>query len=148
MHYRGILILITDFNMAFGRLVVPFIKLMLAIAFVVCLFAVIRLTQDLETLSLTLLVMLVVASAVSLFPISVIMSSLFDTSTQLRSNLIPIINETENTKARTYFDRQLLACEPVRCQVGSLYHMEANAKLTLMHNIVSAVVCLLVNVRT
>jgi len=110
-------------------------------------FAVVRLWDDLDTLSLTMVVVVSILVPVLLMPISFIMSSLFDISDQFKYNLIPIIEASSDVQLRQYWKRQLNSCLIIRCQVGGMYHMEAKAKLTLFQHMINGVVCLLVNIR-
>jgi hypothetical protein len=40
--------------------------------------------------------------------------------------------------------KEIRACQLIRCEVGGLYHMEVEAKLTLMHSVINGLVFLLV----
>jgi hypothetical protein len=50
----------------------------------------------------------------------------------------------EDKEKELIFEKELNACQLIRCEVGGLYHMEAKAKLTLSHSIVDGLVFLLV----
>jgi len=85
--------------------------------------------------------------AVVLLPMSILMSSLFEKSAQFQRNMLPYVQLIADKQTRKQVEGQLKACSLIRCQVGSLYHMEAKAKLTMLSHVISGVVFLLVNVR-
>ena len=145
-HYRGIYILNEDFNMAFGTLFIPAIKLMFCLCFIACFVAVVRFWSDLGALTYTTLFIGTVSDALLLVPISTMMSSLFDTSTQFQHNLMKTVNIISDPKARKYWKLVLESCPVVRCKVGNMYYMESMAKLTMFQQIVNGVMTLPVNV--
>jgi len=147
IHYRGIYILNNNFNAAFGTLVIPVAKLILVIVFVFSFFAMVRLWSFLNPLSFTMMALVNPSTGLFLLPVSIIMSSLYDASAQFQKNMLPLIQLIPDKMGRIHIGRQLKSCALIRCQVGSLYHMEAKAKLTLLHHIVNGVVFLLVNVK-
>jgi len=144
-HYRGIYILNKGLNTAFGTIVIPFMKMVLIVIFVVSFFAVVRLSKELNAMVLTMLVIVSLTAALLLFPISVIMSSLFDISQQFQRNMRTVSGAIPDQKIRKHCKDQLKSCSLIRCQVGGLYHMEAKAKLTLVQYVVNGIVGLLVN---
>jgi len=145
-HYRGIYIFNEDFNTAFGSLFIPVCKSALGLAFIVSFVAVVRLWSDMNALSCTMVFAVSITTAFLLVPISAIMSSLFDTSSQLKHNAMEIVNTILDPKYRKYWKLVFESCPVVRCKVGGLYYMEAKAKLTLFQQLINAVVTLLVNV--
>jgi len=147
MYYRGVEILNRDFNLAFGKLIVPFMKLGISIAWIISFFALVRLSSDLDIICFLMVCSVVVGAPILLFPISTIMSKLYENSVQFRPNMLLRIPLEGDTRARKYAELQLKACSVIRCQVGGLYQMEAKAKLTLFHQVVTGIVCLLVNVK-
>ena len=82
------------------------------------------------------------------------MSNMFDMSQKFSKNMSCLIScvfasaSAADKKANQIQKSELKACQLIRCSVGSLYHMEAKAKLTLIHNVVNGVVFLLVNIKT
>ena len=77
---------------------------------------------------------------------ALVMSSLYDISEKFSRNLLNIrIRFVENTRAESSLRRQLKSCAVIRFNVGGLYHMEAQAKLTMVQHVVSGIVFLLVN---
>jgi len=147
-HYRGIYILNRDFNLCFGSICIPFSKLGLIFTFIFSLFAAVRLRKDLDGLSLVMTSVVAVTTACLILPISAIMSSLYDVSSRFKQNMLSILREMLNRKERQDAEGQLKSCPLIRCQIGSLYHMEAKAKLTLMQHVVNGFVFLIVNVHT
>jgi len=148
LHYQGIDILSKDFNMAFGRLVVPFLKLSLVILFVTSFSSIVRLWSQLNILSILMLFIMVIGSSTTVIPASIMMSSLFDKSTQFQRNTsTAFVDRIPDRKEKKILRGHLKACPVIRCQVGNLYHMEAKAKLTLLHHAVNGMVYMLVNVK-
>ncbi len=147
MRYRGIHILCDDFNIVFGKMFIPSLKFGIIIGFTCCLFAVLRLMSSLNFISIMVMILGTVGCTCTIVPMSIIMSSLFNASAQFKKNISPITRLIAVTKMRIQIEGQLKACSLIRCQVGSLYHMEAKAKLTLLQHMVNALVCLMVNVR-
>ena len=145
LHYRAIYCLNNVCNAAFGKLIIPFVKLAVIIAFILSFFAFVRLHKELEIISLAFITTVVFTSVLLLGPIAVIMSSLFDMSSKFCFNLSLKAKFVTDLKARKILERDLKACPLIRSQVGGLYHMEAKAKLTMIHNVVDGVAYLLVN---
>jgi len=146
-HYRGIDILSRNFNLGFGKLVLPFLKLLVVTVFITSFFAVTRLWSELNALSMLMLSVIAVASITLIIPISIIMSSSYDKSAKFQPNILPCIDMTQDLMEKKILRNQLISCSLIRCQVGSFYHMEAKAKLTLLQHIVNGIVYLLVNVK-
>jgi len=145
-HYRGIYILNEDFNTAFGTLFIPTFKFVFCLCFIACFVAAVRFWSDVDALSCMMVIVLLIAAALMLIPISSMMSSLFGTSTQFQHNLMKTVNTISDSKARKYWKLELESCPVVRCKVGNMYYMEAKAKLTMLQQIVTGVITLLVNV--
>ena len=144
--YKGIIMLNRDCNLAFGRIFFPYLKLSLSIFFIVTLFACIRLLHRLDFMTSVTMVLLVVAILTLLFPISIILSNMYDTSKDFSQNLSSCICNVSNIRTKKVLTRMLKSCDVIRTQVGNFYHMEAKAKLTMLSNIVNGVVFSLVNV--
>jgi len=147
MHYRGIHILSNDFNLAFGKLIIPCLKLVLVMVFILASFAMVRLRNELDGLNFAFVLAVTVTTLGLILPISMIMSSLYDSSSKFQQNMLPVLNSISDEYERNLVQHQVRSCPLIRCQVGNLYHMEAKAKLTLLQHVVSGVVFLLVNVR-
>ena len=146
LHYNGIQILNSVWNVAFGKIIVPFMKLFLILVFILCFFAWARLFHYLDLLSSAFVVMTVLCSSALLVPMALVMSSLYAMSCCFYQNLHRKIRFAEEKKTEKTLKDQLKSCALIRCQIGSLYHMEARAKLTMIDNIVSGIVFMLVNV--
>jgi len=146
-HYRGIYILNCDFNLGFGTIFTPCLKLGLVFLFVFTFFAMVRLRKDLDILTVVFLTVATFTTASLVFPTSIIMSSLYDVSSQFQPNMLPFIGMIPEKKDMLIAQGQVRACQLIRCKVGNLYHMEAKAKLTLLNHVVNGIVFLLVNVR-
>ena len=135
-----------DYNLAFGKIIIPFAKLELILAFIITFFATVRLFKDLDVISLVFVSSVALVSSILIAPIAMVMSSLFDISEKFSRNLSPRIHLVPVKKNREIFERQVTSCPLIRCQVGSMYHMEAKAKLTIIDNVVNGVAFLMVNV--
>ena len=70
---------------------------------------------------------------------------MFDVSTQFFHQLYPKVQQIQEKASRRICAANLESCAVIRVQVGNFYHMEAQAKLTLMGYLVDGVVFLLVN---
>jgi len=146
IRYKGIQIFCTDFNIAFGKILIPYLKLAIVVVFMFCFFAIVRLVSAMNILAFAMVLISFISCAVLLLPMAIMMSSLYDTSTQYRPNIAPMIENISDRNTRKQVRCQLKGCSLIRCQVGNMYHMEAKAKLTLLQNIVTGIACLLVNV--
>ena len=148
LHYNGIHILNSVWNVAFGKILVPFMKIALIVVFILSFFSCSRLFQYLDFFPCLFVATYVISSSVMLVPITLVMSSLYAISCNFQQNLFPRIHSADEKKTAhtNILKSQLKSCTLIRCQVGSLYHMEAKAKLTMIDNIVSGIVFLLVNV--
>jgi len=150
LHYRAVYIIIQMFNQAIGKLFIPYFKLLLILAFIIGVFAVIRLRSQLDLLSIAVLSSGAILAFAFVVPIAFIMSALFTTSNQFKRNLNSIVQGLgglQDVRKYKYFHGQLNACALIRCTVGNLYHMEAMAKLTMIDRSVNGVVFLLVKVK-
>ena len=136
-----------NFNRAFGMVFIPFIKLSASNVFILGFFACVRLNKYMDYISYTFVLVLTLSCFILIFPISIIMSSLYNISKDFSRNLSTQIRKTVKDTKR-YLESQLKSCSYIHCRVGSLYHMEAQAKLTLLHYIINGGVFLLVNVKT
>ena len=134
-------------NIVFGRFFLPFLKTLLISGFILSFFAVVRLYKDLDIFSLVLVAVLAASIPLVIVPISVVMSSFYDTSSKFNRQLCLRIHLIANKKHKAVFDRELKSCPLIRCQVGNVYHMEAKAKLTLIHHVLNAIAFLMVNVK-
>ena len=147
LHYRGIYLLNNVCNLVFGTIVFPFTKMATILVFILCFFASFRLFKYLDFLSLVFVASTAVTTCLSLVPTTLVMSSLYDISRKFSENLFPRIRFAGEKKTEMILKGYLKSCPLTRCQVGSLYHMEAKAKLTVIHNVVNGIVFLLVNVK-
>ena len=137
----------TDFNLIFGKLIIPAIKLTLVLIFIFSFFAFVKLFKDLDPISLSFVTLTTLTSVLELAPIVIVMSSVFDISTQFTRTLPLQIRLVENQKSRENFELDLKACAVIRCNVGSSYYMETEAKLTIFQYLVNGTVFLMVNAK-
>jgi len=136
MHYRGIYILVQDFNTVFGTLVVPSLKLGFVFVAILSFVTVLRLSENLNVLLIAMLSMFSIASCVLLTIMSLVMSKLFDTSVLFKRNFYPTLEQISDKQLRIYYGGQFNACQLIRGQVGGLYHMEARAKLSRIQHLI------------
>ena len=134
-----------DFNVAFGRTLIPFLKLALILAFITSFSASVRLFSDLDAFSYSFVVVATSTSFLFLAPIAMIMSSMFDLSAQFPRQLSLKIQQIPEKRTRRICEANLKSCAVICVQVGNFYHMEAQAKLTLMEHLVNGVVFIMVN---
>jgi len=100
-----------------------------------------------NALALSMVFIVATGAPFLIMPISIIMSSLYETSAQFQYNLKQAVNTVSNTNVMNYWKLALESCPVVRCKVGSLYYMEAKAKLTLLQRLVDGIIFLLVNAK-
>jgi len=134
-----------DVNHAFGTLLIPCLKLVVLLGLVVSFFALVRLRADMDAISLFLIPATLCATVILVVPISLVMSSLYEISKKIQEILSQTKQEFSDIETRNYFEHQLKSCGLIRCKVGNMYYMEAEAKLTMLNHTVSALVFLLVN---
>ena len=108
-------------------------------------FASVRLYEDLDVICLALVSVIAFTASLVITPTAMVMSSLFDISAKFPRNIAPRIQELSDMRMKEISTRELKSCPLIRCQVGNMYHMEAKAKMTMLHNIVNGVVFLMVN---
>ena len=136
-----------DCNMAFGKLYFPFMKLGMITLYIVSFFACVRIYEYLDIISYIFLVTVVATCSMLLIPMAIIMSKLYDTSKDFSRNMSPRICSVTEINSKRILTSKLKSCALIRSQIGNLYHMESEAKLTMLNNAVNGVVFLLVNVK-
>ena len=146
-HYKGAYIINKTFNTVFGTLIIPHLKIILILIFIFCFFALVRLFEDLNSISFAVVAVIGSSSMILLILITMIMSNLYNMSAKFSTNLVPQIHQITDKKKRRLLEFSLKSCHLIRCQVGNLYHMEAKAKLTTLDNTITGLVFLLVNVK-
>jgi len=148
--YRCIYVLNNSFNVVFGRFIIPYFKFGIILGFITSFFAFVRLHDDLDFLPLVMVSVVMSVSIILLAPMAGVMSSLYDTSTQFSRNmsqLIQMIPYNSSRRRSQIAEKQSKSCPLISCQIGNLYHMEAKAKLTLIHNVLHGVAYLMVNLK-
>ena len=120
-------------------------KLLLIIGFSLSFFTAVLLYKELELISLLMVVSLTIIPCVLLGPISIVMSRVFDLSSNFSFNLSSKVHQITEKRHGKILKQQLKSCPIIRCQIGNFYHMEAKAKLTTMHRMLDAVAFLLIN---
>ena len=145
LYYKGIYVLNNVCNKAFGTILFPVIKLIVILAIIFSFFTYVRLFKYLDLVYFLFVACCMLASLITLVPSSLVMSSLYTISQNFSKNLTSRLNFTAKKKTMKILKQQLKSCPLVRCQIGNLYHMEGKAKLTLIHQVVTGIVFLLVN---
>ena len=135
-----------DFNASFGKFLFPFIKIAFVLVFVISFYASVRLYTVMNVSSYILVIMIESGNFVFFVPITVLVSSIFDIATQFSRQLSPTIQRIPGRITKRICVAKLKSCAVIRFQVGNLYCMEAQAKLTLMGHLVNGIVFLVVNV--
>jgi len=148
-YYRGVYLLNENSNVAFGKVFIPWMKLVVLLGMIVTSFAIIRLRADLDAISSFLMPAALIGSLTLIVPITMVMSSTCRISEKFRQSLTSDRYHLDELRLRArnrnYFDRLLRSCSLIRCKVGNMYHMEAQAKLTMLDRTVNGLVYLLVN---
>jgi len=145
MHiYRSIRLLNDLHNVTFGSLLVPILKLILFLVLFVSTYATFKLRSVMSPVVFGFFLVYMLDVLIVIFPGAVIMSKIFDLSSQFqiqqagRLNRLPPITRAD-------LQRQLKSCPTLKCQVGLFYHMEGRAKLTLADNMVNGIAFMLLS---
>jgi len=136
-HYKAIFLLNCNANLIFGSLVVPYLKLILSVGAVVGLFTVIRLHEAMDALPLVLASVLGLCSICVMVPIAIVMSSMYKMSTKFRRIMNSKVETLPNNRYRMTYLLDFRSCPLIRCKIGSLYHMEAKAKVTWFQKLIN-----------
>ena len=148
LYYKGLYLVTKDFNRAFGQVCIPIIKFFVMMGLVLSFFALVCLHNELGISSLITVVLALSTTLFLIVPASIIMSNLFEISSKFYPRLSPKIQLIGDPKAKGILERQLKSyCPIIRCQIGNFYYMEAQAKLTVVHNILDGVMFLVVNTK-
>jgi len=133
-------------NIAFGMLFIPCLKMVVLLGLAVSFFAVVRLREDLDAISLFIMPTTILACGILIFPIAQVMSRTYDISQKFKKIIFTSNQVLTGRKTRNrYLERQVKACAIIRTKVGNIYYMEAQAKLTMIDYTVNTLVFLLVN---
>jgi len=144
-YYRGIYLINQEVNAAFGTLFIPFVKLVLLLGFIVSFFAIVRLREKLDGISSVMIPATFTATVLVVVPFSIVMSRMYQSSKNFKLVLAPKIREFTRREIRDYLQYKVQSCCLIRCKVGNMYYMEAQAKLTMLDRVVNGLVFLLVN---
>jgi len=142
--YRSIRLLNDLHNMTFGSIFVPFTKLALLLVLFISTYATIKLRSIMSPVVFGFFLVYVIDAFVLTVPSAVIMSKIFSLSSQFQVqqaqqlNLLPPISRFD-------VQRQLKSFPALKCQVGSFYHMEGKAKLTLADNMANGIAFMLLS---
>jgi len=134
-------------NTIYGSAVIPTCKGALMIAFIIFFFGSARLHEELDFLTLAFAIVVFSTSFIMICTMSIVLSSLYEISTVFKPNIGIRIQKLSQPLDKKILNRELKACQTMSCQVGSLHHMEAEAKLTLADSLINGVAWLLINVK-
>jgi hypothetical protein len=118
--------------------------MMLTIYVNVPAFAVFRYWDSLDLISLSTLVLVFGASVPMLVSCSLVMTKIFDIASEFQKNMKQKIQVYENKRMKKIWLKELRSCQVVRCHIGSFYHMEGKAKLTLVDTMANIFVFMVV----
>jgi len=138
---------IQDISKAIGTLFIPSGKLSTLTGFMVSFFALVRYRTRLDVLSFLFIAVYMISALCVAVPLSLVLSSIYTLSKDFRHTLSSSTRLIEGRLVRKYFQYRLNSCTLIRCKVGNLYYMEAEAKLTMIDHTVNGIMLLLVNVK-
>ena len=132
-------------NIVFGRIMVPILKFAITPMLIICVSGLISFYKKMDLIAIVFVIAVSTLGPSILFLSAQIMSSIYDNSILLKRQMRDgIIRLLPNSVEIEYNRSMLKAMQPLRVQVGSLYHMERRVKLTLVDTIVHGIVsCLL-----
>jgi len=136
-----------EVNVAFGSLYIPFMKFLVLLGLIVSFFAIVRLRAELDGITAFLIPATFAATVILVVPISMVMSRMYELSKNFKLVLAPKIRELTKKKTLYYLQYKMESCSLIRCKVGNMYYMEAQAKLTMLDHVVNGLVFLLVNTK-
>jgi len=134
-------------NLAFGMLFFPFAKLIILVMFIISCFSLIRLRAELDAITFVLMITILSGAMISIVPVSYVTSRTYQISKDFKRNILPISLQHTGNRSKNQLRSQLKSCPLIRCKIGNFYHMEAQAKLTMLDRTVNGVVFLLVKVK-
>jgi len=138
--YTQLVLILNVYNIVFGQLIVPVWKLF---ASVIIPAGLIRFRID-SIYEAGILVVLIGSAAMALVPSALVISTVYNFSKMLLPNLKRRLHHISNIESQFAYSRILKSLPVMRCKVGNFYHMESQAKLTLLHTVISGLVFLLV----
>jgi hypothetical protein len=130
-------------NIAFGRILIPGLKLNSVLLIITASFGLVGFWNELDLFSLGLVTVVVVASAILTATTAAMMSAVYDYSSQFKLNIRKQIQNSGCEMQKQHI-QEIRACQVIRCEVGNLYHMESKAKMTMVNTIVNGLVFLIV----
>jgi hypothetical protein len=143
--YKSAFLLNSLNNSGFGQLIIPALKFLTLFFYVnVTAFTVFCYWEKVDILPILMLTALFLTSASAIGVCSLVMSSIYNISSQFQRNMKQKIRVSEEKGIREIRIRELRSCQLVRCQIGSFYHMEGKAKLTLANTMVNCFVFMIV----
>lgn len=144
--YRAVKLLNDLHNIAFGSIFIPLLKLGLVMAIMVTAFGVIRLRNEFSTPVYVIFVLYFVTELIMLIPGTALMSLVYDITIPFQRNIWNNFTENEQSDKEREAIRRILRSLPfLKCGIGSFYHMEGRAKLTLGDNLANGIAYCLVS---
>jgi hypothetical protein len=130
---------------AFGKLYIPTAKFLILIFYInIPAFVIFCYWEHLDPFSICTFLAVFLASVPVLAGSALVMSEIYNISSQFKRNLMPKIQACENKAMKKVWKMELRSCQVVRCQVGNFYHMEGKAKLTLVDTMLNSFVFMVV----
>jgi len=146
--YHSIFLLNRMSNMVYCGLIIPVWKWAVVVIVGVAAAVLIQRFPELDIISLTIAVCAVITAPFFIMaPSAFIMSRIYHKSRLFFRKMKIRITTTEDSTGRSCDLRRLTSMQPLRCQVGNFYSMEACAQLTLADTAIHAVVFLLLVVK-
>ncbi len=130
---------------AYGKLYIPSAKLLIIIFYInLPAFAIFCYWDQLDPFSISVFFAVFVTSAPVLVGCALVMSGIYNISSQFQRNMEPKIQAGARLGMKKAWMQELWSCQVVRCQVGNFYHMEGKAKLTLVDTMLNCFVFMIV----
>jgi hypothetical protein len=128
-----------------GRIFVPAGKAIILLVYInVSAFALFFYWDQLDLISTSTFFSLLAIDVPILVTSSIIMSAIYDISSKFQRNMHQKIQGCGNKALERVWFKELRSCQIVRCQIGNFYHMEGQAKLTLVHTMLNNFVFMVV----
>jgi len=144
--YRRCLILSELQNMGFGSLFLPSCKLWTVLALYLCVYAVTKVGSSLGPFLLATTIVYLGCVIVLLAPSALALSAIFNVSTNFRrTNFRRFVLSAQGRLERDLRIKSLMSLPVTKSKVGSVYHMESKAKLTLFDNVARGIAFVLMS---
>ena len=144
--YRSLYIINTIANQVYGKVVIPWYKMIFLISTAFLTFGVIRLRHILDAVSTAFSLTTVLTWPVQMIMTLNVLSSLSKYSNKLKPTLqLNLVGRSRII--RKYFNQQLQSIRPIRIQVGDFYGMKRNASINMADSVIHSANTLLVTLK-